>query len=76
MSTRAKFKCNHVTNFGEYENASLHAVYAGDKNEEDNQFSKATPSGSLEITISNPAAIGFFKPGKDYYLDISEVPAE
>lgn len=52
----------------------LSAIYSGDKNAEDNTYSKATPSASLEITISNPAAQGFLVPGKSYYLDFNEAP--
>lgn len=39
---------------------------------EDNQFAKATPSGSLEMWVSNPDALDFLEPGKQYYLDFSE----
>lgn len=39
---------------------------------ENHIFSKATPSGRLEMTISNEAAAKFFKPGCCYYLDFTE----
>lgn len=74
---RAKFLCNNVVSEGEgeskYESISLHAVYSSDKNEEDNQFSKATPWGEYRMTVTNPKAFGFFKPQKKYYLDFTEV---
>jgi hypothetical protein len=41
---------------------------------EDVSFASATPSGELKIYVSNPAVIGTFKPGKNYYLDL--VPCE
>lgn len=73
---RAKFQCSSVKNYqGDFQEAELHAVYSSDEKdkEENNQFSEATPSGNLKITISNPRAINFFKPGKEYYLDFTEV---
>ena len=82
---RAKFICESVTNRNSYGNkyqtVQLNAVYAtvkkGDSEEpdtENNQFSVATPSGKVEMTISNPKAIDFFEPGKSYYLDFTEAP--
>lgn len=75
---RAKFSVEHVVDYGEaskgYPNkrVKLNAVYSGDRNIEDNQFSMATPWGTLEMMISNPNAIDFFTPGKKYYLDFTE----
>lgn len=40
--------------------------------EENKSFSQFTPSGLLEMHVTNPAAHGFFKPGHSYYLDITE----
>lgn len=78
MATRAKFKCQSVTRTKsgtkEYQEVKLSAVYGGDKNSEDNQFSEATPSGTLIMVISNPAVLGFFEPDKNYYLDITTAP--
>lgn len=69
--TRAKFTCNEVTTNSYSERATLNAVYADGKPEH-NGFAQATPWGELVIQIDNPAAKGFFKPGKNYFLDISE----
>ena len=69
---RAKFQCNSVTNYGPGEKAELSAVY-GDGNPENNQFNNATPYAELKIQIDNPSARGYFKPGKTYYLDFTEV---
>lgn len=75
---RAKFVCESVTNYGNWQKANLRAVYGGSSNAEDNQFSQATPHGTLEMTISNPAAFDFLEPGKAYYLDFTpvEIPVE
>lgn len=71
---RAKFNCTSVTDSYGNQEVELWAVYAGDRNSEDNQFSSATPNGRITMTISNPAAIGFLEEGKSYYVDFSEAP--
>jgi hypothetical protein len=49
-------------------------TYAGGDDEGTNKsWSKWTPSGSLSITITNPAAIDQFEKGKAYYLDFNPV---
>ena len=73
MSTRAKFECISVTDYGASKEVKLNAVYSGSKNAEDNQFSKSTPTGNVTMNVSNPAVFDFFKPGSKYYLDFSEV---
>lgn len=46
--------------------------YPEDGLDEDNQFAKFSPSGSLTLTVANPALLGKFKPGEKYYLDFSK----
>lgn len=46
--------------------------YPPDGLDEDNQFGKFTPSGSLTLTVANPALLGRFKPGEKYYLDFTK----
>lgn len=41
---------------------------------EDKRFQKATPWGEIVMNVDNPAALAFFKPGKKYYVDFTEVP--
>lgn len=69
MSTvRAKFKCDSVTQFGYGgKEAKMSAVYG--QQGENKDFTDATPSGQLSISISKdvPAA-NFFEPGQEYYL--------
>lgn len=77
---RAKFLVTKVSPVGDSgtEEVQLSAVYGGETNAEDNQFSAATPSGNLNMHISNPGAIGVLKPGQKYYLDFTlaeEAPA-
>jgi hypothetical protein len=42
---------------------------------EDRRFSQATPNGSMELHITNPAALEQFKTGKTFYVDFTEVEA-
>jgi len=44
-------------------------VYPADGSDEDQQFARFTPSGSLELTIANPNLIGRFAVGDTFYLD-------
>jgi len=69
---RAKFICESVTDFGKEaaERVTLRAIH-GKGNE---SWSKWTPGGSLELSISNPEARGKFVPKQAYYLDFSDAP--
>lgn len=40
---------------------------------EDNTFARFTPTGSLSLTVNNPAMAGQFKPGQEFYLDFTPV---
>jgi len=37
---------------------------------EDQRFMEATPTGELKFYVSNPAVIGGFQIGKNYYIDL------
>jgi hypothetical protein len=77
MSVRAKFYVNSITpTVGDNPTAparvlSFGAVCRGASNRE---WSSATPSGSLTMTVRNDAAIAQFEVGKEYYLTFE--PAE
>lgn len=75
MTVRAKFTCQSVTNYGGSVSADLMAIYSSTGENKD--FTDSTPSGALKISIikDRPAA-AFFEPGKSYYLDFSEAPAQ
>lgn len=74
MSTRAKFMCGSVEDYGQSKKINLHAVYEGPlgENEENKRFTKATPWGEIHITIDNPNASCQFSPGSYYYVDFHE----
>lgn len=69
---RAKMQVQEIAVTTYSETPKLTPVFGGGTNAEDNTYSKATPSGKLELQIDNPAAKGFFVPGKKYYVDITE----
>jgi hypothetical protein len=75
---RAKFICNSVVE-SKYQGGSstkiiLNAATAYNSDEADSKtFWDATPAGSLEIQIANKKAVEYFKPGKAYYLDFTEI---
>lgn len=77
MRTRAKFEVREVDNT----NASavtlkMAAVtskpFDAEGVSEDNDFARWTPSGLLEIQITNPNLLDAFKVGQKYYVDLTE----
>lgn len=73
---RAKMIVESVERFQQSSRLKMRCVsansYPADGLHEDNVFSKFTPSGSLEMTIPNPALIGVLQPGEAYYLDFTK----
>jgi hypothetical protein len=70
MSVRAKFKVSNVEGVGdESRNVYLQPVYSD--TEENKAFWNATPGGSIQLSITNPAAYQQFKVGQDYYVDFT-----
>lgn len=71
---RAKFYCTQglpdTTAFSPGE-VILTAQYSD--NPDDNEYSMATPSGSVKMFISNPNVAGFFVQGEQYYMDFTKV---
>lgn len=51
-------------------------VYEGDtsKDTENARFTKATPSGRIEMAIDNESTLSQFKVGQSYYVDFSDAP--
>jgi hypothetical protein len=66
---RAKVQVQSVTLNGYAEVVKYSAVSGGSK--EDNSFSAATPSGSIELHISNKELWGTIKPGQKFYVDFT-----
>jgi hypothetical protein len=54
------------------DHVQLSAVYSEDSADPNNEWSKATPGGTLQLNVSNPAAHGRVKPGKEYFVFVVE----
>lgn len=78
MSTRAKFRCNAIEDYGFNKKVKLSVVYEGSlgSDEENKRFTKATPSGEIWMVIDNPEASVQFAPGKEYFVEFTEVAAK
>lgn len=75
MSVRAKFKVSEHRLFAWNPNARtivLEPQY-DQSIPEDKRFCEATPSGRLEMHVTNPAAIEQLAIGKTFYLDFTPV---
>lgn len=76
MNVRAKFRVDSVVSYeGEAKTVNLRAIN-DNSTEENRRFTKYTPYGKAEVTIDNPAIIGEFWPGREFYLDFVPVPEE
>ena len=71
MTVRAKFKVSHLKDNDGSVTVSMNPVYSDDPNSENRRFWNATPAGSIEMTINNPAAFNQFTEGQEYYVDFS-----
>ena len=69
---RAKWHCESVTKNDYHQEIVRFRAAFGPGNED---WSKATPGGTLEMTISNEAAHGKFIPGQDYFSDFNPASA-
>lgn len=76
MHTRAKFQCLSVTDHGWNKTIKLGVVYSRKDGEENKDFTKATPSGTIEMQIDNLAAAVQFVPQQYYYVDFSPAPVD
>jgi hypothetical protein len=63
----AKFNVQSNVPTGDTASINLHAVYDPDKNSENGQFFKWTPSGNISLGVVNPAAAEQFVPGEEVY---------
>jgi hypothetical protein len=74
---RAKMKINHIDKRNEgYETLYFNPVcasrYPEDGSDENNTYAKFSPSGMLSLTVANPALLGKFIEGEEYYLDFTK----
>ena len=52
------------------EEISLNAVYSNDSGSANSQWSKWTPSASLNLQVNNPVAFGKVLPGQFFFVDL------
>lgn len=71
--SRCKFKCDskQIMNGGDARTVNYSFTPVTSDSPENKSFWKWTPTGKLEISCANPNVD--FEPGKEYYLDITEV---
>ena len=77
MSVLAKMKVRSVEDFGDtygevYKTINMHCEYDTSL-PEDQRFAIATPTGSVKITLTNPALKEYFKPGQVFLLTLDLV---
>lgn len=79
MSVRAKFKVteliNRVSNYGTGKQDSATVKLMPVMGDENRTWSKWTPGGSIEMTITNPDAFKQFDVGQTYFVDFTPAPA-
>ncbi len=78
---RAKLRLHHIDKrdaahgYGANETLHFHAVaasrYPEDGSDENNTFAKFSPSAMLQIQITNPALLGKFETGTEFYVDFT-----
>lgn len=70
---RSKFVCVGVEDQPEHEAKNVSFTPVIDGSEENESFSKYTPSGDINLQISyDTEASNAFAPGKEYYVDFTE----
>lgn len=79
MNVTAKFRCTSLNYLDPGVNSKdviaqlkLSAVYGDGK--ENKEWSKYTPTGEITMTVTNPTAVDYFRPGKEYYIVFNEAP--
>lgn len=78
-TVQAKFWVSEIKNHGSYggigdQVATVEMLPVSADTPENAQWSKYTPSGKIEMVITNPSAVEAFELGKTYLINIS--PAE
>lgn len=72
--TRALFVVNEVLERKDKDGGTMGVVVRMTPSYEtgtNKAFWEATPTGTLEMQITNPAVFDFFRPGRKYWLDVT-----
>jgi hypothetical protein len=72
-SMRAKFTIESINSTEYGDQVKFVAKYDCKNSPEDNSYSKYTPSADASLSITNPALIGKFKPGQQFYVDFTPI---
>ncbi len=74
MTVRAKFQVVSITEHEGWSGKTVHLAPRYDERiPEDRRFAQATPSGTLEMTVDNPAALAELALGRTFYLDFTPI---
>ena len=74
---RAKLKVIDVQNHQQSQTLVFSAVcrsdgYPVDGSDENNTFARFTPSAYLTMNVNNPALLGKFEKGQEFYVDFTK----
>lgn len=78
---RAKMRVSDIKHHDEnneelvFNAVAKNEAYPEDGSDENNSFARWTPSAELKMTITNPALVGKFVIGQEFYVDFTPVPA-
>ena len=77
MTVLAKMNVKSIEDFGDtygevYKTINLHCEYDTSL-PEDQRFAVATPTGTMKMTLTNPALKDYFKPGQTYMIKMDLV---
>ena len=72
----AKFKCVKSTQTEASDFVEFTPVYSADKDSVNYSWSQATPSGQLQLSITNKDAMYKFIPGKEYFITIDDLTSQ
>ena len=73
VKARCKFRVTKVVREANQDHVFMDTQYS-EHEDEDTKFAEATPSGCLNVLLTNPKLISQFSPGQVYYLDLTPVP--
>jgi hypothetical protein len=73
MSFAARMKCSEVRRTDHAEYVTMNAVYSPDHTDPNYSWSQATPSGKIELTVSNKKLWGTINPGDVFQMEFHKV---
>jgi hypothetical protein len=76
MAVSARMRCTNINDYGQHREVFFEAIYSDDKSSPNYSYSQYTPSASLRMVITNPAAYELFKAQAIYDLIFTEHKAD